>query len=156
PGIGLTVIAFGVGHGGPDQVIHELELAADRHAELGKLRRVGRVGFCCELGHPFLISPPERLGRTPSSAGRPGRVVVAFPSVPGFPSFQSAPGPVAGRLVDYSSGCKSASGKPVLAGPRPSGMAWRSARFLSPIASGKTRETGRPHARSIMPSRETS
>src|SRR5262249_47383766 len=40
--------------------------------------------------------------------------------------------------------------------PWPSGMAWRSDRFLSPIASGKTRETGRPHARSIMPSRETS
>ena len=36
-GIRLVPVALGVGHGGADQVIHELELAANGDAELGKL-----------------------------------------------------------------------------------------------------------------------
>ena len=36
-GIGLVPVPLGVRHGGADQVIHELELAADSDAELGKL-----------------------------------------------------------------------------------------------------------------------
>ena len=42
--VGFRLVALGVGDGGADQIIHELELAADRDAELGKLGLFG--GFC--------------------------------------------------------------------------------------------------------------
>ena len=48
-GVGLVLVALGVGHGGADQVIHELELAADRDAEPGKLGLPGGLGCGCEL-----------------------------------------------------------------------------------------------------------
>ena len=44
-GVGLVLVALGVGHGGADEVIHELELAADRDAELGKLGLFGGFRF---------------------------------------------------------------------------------------------------------------
>ena len=41
PGVGLVLESLDVGDGGADEVVHELELAPDRDAELGQLSAVG-------------------------------------------------------------------------------------------------------------------
>ena len=61
--VGLVLEPLDVGHGGADEVIHELELAADRDAEPGELGRSVDFRCCGELGHPYRVSGP--WGRTP-------------------------------------------------------------------------------------------
>ena len=41
--VALVLITLGIGQGSADEVIHELELTANRNAEPGKLRRVPMV-----------------------------------------------------------------------------------------------------------------
>ncbi len=43
--VGLGLVALGIRQGGPDQVIHELELAANRDAQPGKLGLFGGFRF---------------------------------------------------------------------------------------------------------------
>ncbi len=45
-------VALGIGQGGADEIIHELELAANRDTQLGKLGLFGGFWFRSELRHP--------------------------------------------------------------------------------------------------------
>ena len=50
---------LGIGQGGSDQIIHELELTADGDAQLGKLGLLGGLCFRRELRHPNCV-PNQR------------------------------------------------------------------------------------------------
>ena len=48
-------VAVGIGQGGADQIIHELELTANRDAQPGKLGLLGGFWFRSELRHPDCV-----------------------------------------------------------------------------------------------------
>ena len=61
--IGLVLEPLHVGHRGANEIVHELELAANRGGEPGELSAIRAFRCCGELGHPVRVSGP--WGRTP-------------------------------------------------------------------------------------------
>ena len=59
-GIAFGLVAVGIGQGGADQIIHELELTANRNTQPGKLGLLGGFWFRSELRHPDCV-PNQRL-----------------------------------------------------------------------------------------------